>query len=624
MAGKIWRILVGIKDGLVLILMLAFFGALYALLSASPYSDSAPDGALVLALGGEIVEQPSQESATSLLTGSGPATNEHRLRDIVHALDRAAQDDGIRAVALDLDIIVGGGQTAIANVGEALDRVRRAGKPVIAYATGYGDDGYQLAAHASEIWLDPMGGVVVAGPGGNGLYFGALMERIGVTANVYRVGAFKSAVEPYTRADMSPEARRAAQALADSLWQSWLQDVRQARPKAQIEPYAAATGDRIAAANGDMARAALAAGLIDKIGDRAAFGRRMAEVAGAGRSNVPGDFRAVRLDAYLADDPASRAGGEIAVVTVAGTIVDGEAGPGTAGAETIVANIERGLREGNMRALVVRVDSPGGSTTASERIRRSLLAVKARGIPVVVSFGSVAASGGYWIATAGDTILAEPSTITGSIGVFGILPSFEGALQRLGVGADGVRTTPLSGEPDLFNGPSPEADRLLQMGVENTYLRFIGLVAGARRMTPQDVHRIAQGRVWDGGTARQLRLVDRFGSLEEAVAEAARLARIDPAAARPTWLEEEPGLFPSLLRAMVGGGEAQARGGGDVFTRIARQPEALAARAIEDARLMMTGSAIQARCLECPPVAVPPASVAARPLLARLLGLAAF
>jgi protease-4 len=615
MARKVWRLLVGIKDALVLLFMLIFFGVLYAALSASPYDDSASDGALLLELSGTLVEQPAEQSAAEIVGGGG-ALDEHRLRDILHALDRAATDERIRAVALDLDIFFGGGQTALANVGDALDRVRRANKPVIAYSTGYSDDSYQLAAHASEVWLNPLGAVLITGRGGNNLYYAGLLERLGVTANVYRAGTYKSAVEPFTRRDMSPESREQSQALADALWQNWLQDVAQARPRARAADYAAATVDRIAAANGDMARAALASGLVDHIGDRTAFGRRVAAIVGTDQENVPGSFRAVRLDAWVDDDPASNPAGRIGIITIAGNIVDGEAGGGTAGAETIVENLELGLRERNLAALVVRVDSPGGSTTASERIRRAVLAVRERGIPVVVSFGSVAASGGYWIATAGDAIFAEPSTITGSIGVFGILPSFEGTLERLGLGADGVRTTPLTGEPDILRGPSPEADRLLQMGVESTYRRFLGLVSRARRLSVPRVNEIAQGRVWDGGTARQLGLVDRFGSLREAVAEAARRANLDPAEAGVVWLEQEPGFWADVLRGMVGGDAEQAQG--DVFSRLAGRPEAMVARALDDAQSLLSGPAIQARCLECPAAAAP-APPAERSLLRRLL-----
>lgn len=616
--GKAWRLLVGIKDGLVLIFMMVFFGLLYAALSASPYKDSAREGALRLDLGGAIVEQPAARDPLAALGGS-PVTREYRVAELVHALDTAASDPRIRAVALDLDIFVGGGQTAIADVGAALDRVRRGGKRVVAYATGYTDDSYQLAAHADEIWLDPLGAVVIAGPGGSNLYYAGLLERIGVTAHVYRVGAFKSAVEPYTRNDMSPEARQQSQALADALWETWRNDVRGARPRARIADWVANPDAFLQPAGGDMAQAALRAGLIDRVGDRTQFGERMAALAGNDDDRVPGRYNAVHYEAWVDEHRPGDSGGEIGILTVAGNIVDGEAGPGTAGGETVARNLERGLERGNLRALVVRVDSPGGSVLASERIRRAILAAKARGLPIVISMGSVAASGGYWIATAGDVIYAEPSTITGSIGVFGILPSFEGTLQRLGIGADGVRTTPLSGEPDLLRGPAPEAERLLQTGVESTYRRFINLVAAARRLSPARVHEIAQGRVWSGGMARQLGLVDRFGSLNDAVADAARRAGLDPATVRRAYLEREPGFLTRLFGGR--GGENVAGAPRDAFARLARRPEAMIERAVHEAGALLAGPAIQARCLECPAIAPVPRAPVEGNWLVRLAAL---
>jgi len=618
-AGKAWKLMVGVKDALVLILMLVFFWLLYAALSASPYKDSARSGTLRLDLAGALVEQPSTPDPFDLIGGA--ATREYRLAQVIHSLDRAATDDRIQAVALDLDAFTGGGQTAIANAGEALDRVRASGKRVVAYATGYGDDGYQLAAHADEIWLDPLGAVLIAGPGGANLYYAGLMERLGITANVYRVGTYKSAVEPYTRSDMSPESRQAAQALVDSLWESWRQDVARARPRARIADYVADPARFIQAANGDMARAARDAGLVDRVGDRAAFGRRMAELGGAGSEHVPGSYRAVHFEAWADEHPVSDTGGSIGVLTVAGEIVDGQGGAGMAGGETIAANLERGLESGHLKALVVRVDSPGGSVLASERIRRALLMAKARGIPVVISMGSVAASGGYWIATAGDVIFAEPSTITGSIGVFAVLPSFEGALERLGVGADGVRSTPLSGEPDLLRGPSPEVDQLLQLGVEATYRRFVALVSRARRLPAARVNEIGQGRVWDGGTARQLGLVDRFGSLDDAVAEAARRANIEPADARTVYLEEGPDFWDGVMTGLVSGrARAEPEAPRDAFARLARGPEAALERGLHDARRLLAGAAMQARCLECPAVAPVPRGRETRSLWRVLLG----
>jgi protease-4 len=592
----LWKVLVAVKDGLVLIALLIFFGLLYAILSATPHGGGPVAGALHLKIDGPIVEQPAEARPFDLATGGG-MPREFRRAELVHALEMAADDPQIEAVSLDLDIFAGGRQTALSDVGAAIDRVRRAGKRVVTYATAYDDDTYQLAAHADEIWINPMGGVLIAGPGGSNLYYAQLLERLGITANVYRVGAFKSAVEPYTRSDMSPEARQASQALADSLWSQWREEIRRVRPRAQVDAYVAAPAEMIARHNGDMAVAAREAGLVDKIGDRDAFRARMAELVGAEDERVPNSFRAVAYDNFVERNPINRGRGEIGILTIAGEIVDGEAGPGTAGGETVVNALQDGMERNELRALVVRIDSPGGSAMASERIRSAILAVKERGIPVIVSMGSVAASGGYWIAAAGDRIFAEPSTITGSIGVFGVLPSFEGALGKIGIGADGVRTTPLSGEPDILRGPSDEADRLLQMGVEGTYRRFLTLVSKARNLPVERVHQIAQGRVWDGGTARQLNLVDQFGSLQDAIEEAGRRAELDPDSARAVYLEPEAGW---LTRYLGGFARAPATLSPDPFARLSQRPQALIRQAMRDAQSLMRGSTIQVRCLECP------------------------
>src|SRR5512139_2468492 len=519
----VWTLLVGIKDALVLLFMLLFFGLLYAGLSARPAAIG--DGVLAVDLDGVLVEQAARPDPFSALAGTGSVTHEFELRDLIAALDSAKDDDRVKAIAIDLDGFLGGGQPAIAALGEKIREVKK-DKPVIAFATGYTSDRYQIAAHASEIWMPAMGVLAIAGPGGSNLYFKGLLDKLGVTANVYRVGSYKAAVEPFTRSDMSPEARQNAQALGDAMLETWREDVVRGRPAAGpgLTRFLADPIAVTQAANGDLAKAALDLKLIDRIGERRDYEARLAELGGKDEDG-PHLYQRIKLAAYE-EQAIARSEGPIGVVTIAGEIVDGKAGPGRAGGETIAREIEKGLSDKNIKALVVRVDSPGGSALASERIRQSLLAAKAKKIPVVVSMGNVAASGGYWVATPGDFIFAEPSTITGSIGVFGVLPSFAGTLAKLGIGADGIKTTPMSGEPDLLKGPSPEADALIQAGVEQVYRKFLGIVAEARRKTPADVHRIAQGRVWDGGTARQLGLVDGFGGMDEAIDKAGDLAHL--------------------------------------------------------------------------------------------------
>lgn len=595
-----WRILVAIKDGLVLLLLLLFFGALYAALSFSPQpAKTTGSGALLLKLDGTIVEQPAEVSATALLGGSGPASTEYRLSDVIAALDVAKDDAKVKAVVLDLDGFMGGGQVAMARVGKALDAVRAAKKPVLAYATLYTDDGYQIAAHASEVWTDPLGGVAILGRGGSGLYYKGLIDKLGVTSHVYRVGTYKSFVEPFTRTEQSPEAKQANQALADALWQSWQDDVRKARPKARVAAYANDPAAAARAVDGNMAKAAIAAGLVDKLGDQSAFGARVAQLAGAGDGKA-GSFAAIDYAAYIKTNrPAND--GQIGVLTVAGDIVDGEAGPGTAAGDTLSDLLLTALNERSLKALVVRVDSPGGSVMASEKIRSAILKAKAAGLPVVVSMGNVAASGGYWVSTPADIIYAEPDTITGSIGVFGIIPSFEGTLAKIGVTTDGVRTTPLSGQPDVVAGTTPQFDQIMQLGVEDIYRRFVGLVAQSRRKSPQAIDAIAQGRVWDGGTARQIGLVDRFGSLEDAIGEAARRAKIDPASAKPYFIEKQPDKFVQFLQSIAEReqDDASAAVPRDLLALQALRQRDWAIQAVADVKAMVMGAGVRADCLEC-------------------------
>jgi len=615
----IWKLLVGIKDALVLLFMLMFFGLLYAALSARP--EAVGEGVLAMDLDGVLVEQAERPDPVSALAGTGNVTREFELKDLVAALDAAKDDDGVKAIALDLDGFLGGGQSAIAALGEKLDELKKSGKPVVAFATGYTDDRYQLAAHASEVWLPAMGAVAMAGPGGNNLYFKGLLDKLGVTANIYRVGTYKSAVEPFMRNDMSPEARENAQALGDALLETWREDIARGRPAA-VAGLNRLLADPVGvskAANGDLAKAALDLKLVDRIGERREYEARLAQLGGEDdKGRLP--YQRIKLAAYE-DQAIDRSEGPIGVVTIAGEIVDGKAGPGRAGGETISRLIEKGLAKDNLKALVVRVDSPGGSALAAERIRQALLAAKAKKIPIVVSMGNVAASGGYWVSTPGDFVFAEPSTITGSIGVFGVLPSFEGTLAKLGVGADGIKTTPLSGEPDLLKGPSPAADALIQAGVEQIYRKFLTIVAEARHKSVADVDRIAQGRVWDGGTARQLGLVDGFGGMNEAVAKAAELAKLGEDERGLTYLAREPSFTDMLFADLAGEEASDEQVPTDALAALAPAPEGLLARAIAEVRSILDGPTIQARCLECPPVGpAPRLSADDRNWLTRLLG----
>ena len=597
-ARAAWKFLVAIKDGLVLIAMLLFFAALYAALSARPNVAAIHDGALLLNLRGVIVEQPAEQDITAIFTSNENTLREYRLRDVVRAVDAAAEDDRVKAVVLDLSTFMGGGQTSLSTVGDALERVKKAGKPIYAFANFYSDDNYQLAAHADEIWMDPMGGIVFAGPGGSRLYYKNLIEQLGITAHIYRVGTYKSAVEPYMRADQSPEAKEASEALYAVLWDSWLAEAKKARPQAVIQPYANDPAAFVQAAGGDYTKIATEQKLVDKIGDRVAFGRFVASKVGEDTRPSPDSFKTIDYDDFVAAHPADSSGKAIGVITVAGEIVSGKAGPGIAASGRIAEQIYKALEEDEIKALVVRVDSPGGSAFASEEIRLALADIKKAGIPIVISMGDVAASGGYWVAAAGDHIMAEPDTITGSIGVFAVLPSFEKALSKWGVTADGVQTTPLSGEPDFVGGFSEDLGTVLQSGVEHSYRNFLSLVGKARSKTNAEVDTIGQGRVWDGGTARQLGLVDGFGGMTEALAEAAKRAGLKEGGYHAKYLEASS-TFKWLPIGGLPFAQAEQAPVTGMVGWVTRQQKAVFADALDTARGLMAREDVQALCLEC-------------------------
>jgi protease-4 len=601
--GKVWKVLVGVKDGLVLLFMLLFFVALFGILSARPSPGAVQDGALLIALSGRVVEEKSAlDPIEALLSGSAPV-EEYRARDLVRALDAAATDPRISAVVLDMTTFMGGGQVHLTEIGEAMDRVRKAKKPVLTYALGYTDDQMLLAAHASEVWLDPQGLALVTGPGGANLYFADLLQKVGVNARIYRAGTFKSAVEPYARNSMSDEARENIGGVYGALWVEWQANVKKARPKAQLAQMTGDTEGWLAAGGGDLADAALKSGLVDKLGDRVQFGARVAAIAGKDRaSELPGAFAASAFDAFLADVGPESGGKAIGVVTIAGEIVDGEAGPGAAGGTRIADLLDEALDD-DLAALVVRVDSPGGSAIASEEIRRAIQRFRDRKIPVAVSFANIAASGGYWVATSSDRIFAQPETITGSIGVFAVLPTFEPLAAKIGVAADGYRTTPLSGQPDIIGGFSPEIDAVLQAGVASTYRDFLARVSKGRKLSVAQVDGIGQGRVWDGGTARQIGLVDQFGGLEDALAWAGAKAGLKEGEWHPVFLGAQDDTYDPLIRRLLTSeaeSKAAVMAGSDPFALVARKQDDLASRLLHDAERLMGTSGVQAFCLECP------------------------
>ncbi len=593
-----WKILVGLKDLLVLFFLFLFFLAIFALLNASPNPAVVRDGALLLKLDGVISEQPAEVDPLTTLTSSAMPTGEIRQRDVVRALKLAEKDKRVKLVVVDMERFMGGGQASLAAIGNSLEAVKKAGKPVYAFATAYSDDSYQLAAHATQIWMDPLGGAMITGPGGSQPYYKGLLDQLGVKANIYRVGTFKSAVEPYMRTAQSPESKMAIKGVYDEVWGQWKAGVAKARPQAQLGRMLNDPAGAVESAKGDLAQLALSTRLVDKLGDRIAFGKFIAGKVGADDKKTTGGFAHTPMDALLASYGPATAGAQIGVVTIAGTIVDGEGGPGTAAGDTVSGLIYDALDNKDLKALVVRVDSPGGSVMASEKIRLAIEAAKAKKIPVIVSMGNLAASGGYWISLPADVIFADPATITGSIGIFGVIPSAEAGLAKIGVNADGVKTTPLSGEPDILNGFSPEFDRVAQSAIENGYRQFLTRVATARKKTPEQVDAVAQGRIWAGGTARQLGLVDRTGGMHDALAEAAKRAGLKPDGWHAEYIEPPTSFAGTLISGLMPK-RTQSAAPMDIFAQASWQQQLLFQRISADLNMLTGVRGAQAKCLEC-------------------------
>jgi protease IV len=593
-----WKIIVGLKDLLVLLLLLLFFALLFAALNSSPNPGLVREGALWLKMDGVVSEQPAEVDPLTALTSTAVPVGEIRQRDIIRALKIAEKDKRIKAVVLDMERFMGGGQASLSAIGDSLDAVKKAGKPVYAFATAYSDDSYQLAAHATQIWMDPLGGALLTGPGGSQPYYKGLLDQLGIKANIYRVGTYKSAVEPYIRSDQSPESKEAIKAVYDEVWGQWKADVAKARPQAQVAGMLSDPAGAVEGAKGNLAQLAMSNKLVDTLGDRIAFGKFVATKVGTDEKKTTGGFSATPMNALLANYGPPTAGKQIGVVTIAGTIVDGEAGPGTAAGDTISGLIYDALDNKDLKALVVRVDSPGGSVTASEKIRLAIEAAKAKKIPVIVSMANLAASGGYWVSMPADVIFAEPSTITGSIGIFGVIPSAQAGLAKIGVNADGVKTTPLSGEPDVLSGFSPEFDRVAQSAIENGYREFITRVATSRKKTPEQVDAIAQGRIWAGGTARQIGLVDRYGGMDEALAEAAKRAGLKADGWHAVYIEPQPSFAGTLIGGLMPK-RASVAAPMDIFAQASWQQQLFIQRIAADLDMLTGVKGVQARCLEC-------------------------
>lgn len=557
----IWRTVVFIYKAIGILVTLVFLLGIWFALRGGPPVKVENNVALAINPSGELVEQDDGAGRTLFQELSNGRPARTQVSDLVEAIDDAAHDSRITMAVIKLDDLQGASLAQIEEVAAAVKRFRGAGKPVHAYGGSFDQYQYLLATSADDIAIDPMGELMLTGFGVYPLYFKDALDKLGVTVNVFRVGEFKSAVEPFLRNDMSPEARTANAAWLGDLWTAYNAQIATARKlkSGPADSYIAGFASGLQKLSGDAAAYAKATGLVDSVESLPEFRKRVAAKVGLDKDS--GTFRQIAFDDYLrAERGAShvRASKKIAVVTVEGDIVDGLGTRGEAGGDAISGLIDEVRRDDDVAALVLRVNSPGGSVNASEKIRRAIEGVQDDGTPVVVSMSGVAASGGYWISMGADEIWAHGSTITGSIGIFGMIPTFDQPLNRLGIHSDGVGTTPLAGAMHVERPMSEDMKHIMQSTVEFGYRQFIGGVARGRDLEPEKVEQIAQGRVWSGAAAKDLGLVDNLGDLKEAIASAADLAGLKEGSYEVMPMAPERSLWQQLMSDVADNGHAQA------------------------------------------------------------------
>jgi len=527
----LWRGLDVLRRFLHLIVLLVVFGFVIGALRGS-VPTIPPKAALLLAPEGEIVEQSSGDPlqrAFQEARGQGHA--ETLLWDLTDSIRAAAKDRRIPVVAIDLEKLDGAGQPTLEELARALHEFRAAGKKVIAYGNEMTQERYYLAAQADEIYLDPMGFVLLDGYARYRMFFKEALDKLGVDINVFRVGAYKSAVEEFTRTDMSPEDKLETNAYLSALWTTYQASVTRARklPADALAKYVATLSKSVPAAGGNAAEVALEAGLVTGIKTRLEVEKRLIDLVG--QDDTTGSFKSVSTYDYARvahADMKVRASGKprVGVIVASGEILDGDQPPGTVGGDSTARLIRQARLDRNIHAVVLRVNSPGGSVMASEEIYRELLALRAAGKPVIVSMSTLAASGGYYISAPADEIWSSPATLTGSIGIFAIIPTIDKTLGKVGVTVDGVGTTPLAGQLRIDRPLGDEARVLLQSQIGRGYEEFLSRVSTGRKKTREQIDAIAQGRVWAGVDAKRLGLVDQLGSFDEAVRSAARRAKL--------------------------------------------------------------------------------------------------
>ena len=537
-----WKLLKALQTLLFGLIALGLFLALIA----APFSDNASqmpeDGALVLNPSGVLVEEKTAVDPLNFLADDG-GPSEVLLQDLVVALEQARDDPRITTLVLNLDNFGGGLMPHLEIVADGIRDFRASGKKVIAASNGYSQSSLLLAAEADEILMNPEYAVLPEGFSAYRTYFSSLLQRLNVTVNLFKVGQYKSAAEPYFQDRMSDEDKQARLAYLNAWWDTYTDRFETARglPAESLNDTIDNIQAVLESASGNLGQVALNSGWVDQLMSDRERAEYLVGLIGADEEDEQ-RYRGIGFEDYLALNPteAEAAEHKIAVITAVGGIVDGYADAGSIGSLTLLERIQQARDDDAVKAIVLRVDSGGGSKSASEIIRQELAHAQAAGIPVVASMGSVAASGGYWISATADRIFAHQNTITGSIGIFALIPTFEKVLNEYGVFGDGVATTPLAGAASIDRGIQPIYAGLIQQVIQSGYDQFLAVVAEGRNMTPEAVNEIAQGRVWTGTKALELGLVDEIGGLDEAIQAAAELAditdyaiwRVEPEASR--------------------------------------------------------------------------------------------
>ncbi|MDH4107282.1 MAG: signal peptide peptidase SppA [Gammaproteobacteria bacterium] len=581
----IWATADGLRKVLHLLLLLFVFAIFVGALSSTttPIPGKA---ALLIEPAGALVEQlegdPYDRAMAELLDEADPQT---LVQDIVDALRYAKDDDRIRVVVLELGGLGGAGLSKLERVGEAIDDFRDSGKPVVANAGFYGQGAYYLAARADEVYMHPDGLFFPQGFGMYLNYYSRLIDKLQVDWNVFRVGTHKSAVEPFTREDMSAEDRESRERLIGQLWGRYQADIAEARELAEaaVSDFSENVLSHLSEHENDLARVALSLGFFDGLLTHSELRGKITAYAAEDEDSDRG-YAATRMKDYLAQmrlmDSKFSAGSNVAIVVASGEILNGTQPPGTIGGESTARLLRQARVDESVKAVVLRVDSPGGSAYASEQIRNEIAALQEAGKPVVASMSSVAASGGYWISMAADRILARETTITGSIGIFGMFPTFQRSLDTIGITSDGVGSTRWAGEFRVDREMSDDAQRLFQSVIEHGYNQFVSYVAMHREMDVGDVDAIAQGQVWTGADALANGLIDEIGDVEDAIMEAAELAGLDEDGYGLKYLEMELSPAEEFIVDLLGG----ARAAGIRLTSIAAPRGAIErlARRMED------------------------------------------